>query len=96
MARVLHGLATSVPTEGADAWTGRAMITGVFLTTGAGASTISVYDGIDNTGTLICQLSAAIDDNDGEEFTIPIFCETGIYVQVGTAGTGIKWFVYYK
>ncbi len=77
--------------------TGKCAFGGVVVKTdGANAATISVYDGTDNTGTLVLP-AAFVVDGSNRLWSVSVdpgfLCTTGVYVEI--SGTGASVMVVY-
>jgi len=80
----------TVPTRGAKCYITGAQV----ITNGTNDARIIVYDGLDNSGDVITEITAAGTDHyGGRVWTYPRLCTTGIYVDVN--GTGASYIIEY-
>ena len=64
------------------------------LNPGSAAAVLTIYDGVDNTGPVICKLVAAANGISAVTPDVMVPTATGIYAEI--SGTGANFVVYYE
>ncbi len=87
-------LSSGLQTGNAQIYTGRGTLNAVtVINASGGATTLTVYDGTDNTGTVLHKhVGTGANFSEDMAWNLAIRCKNGIYVEVSAGG---NYIIYY-